>query len=153
MMRLQHYPSTKEEPTLCASTRESLTFYGQKYSIKKTHIFLYIVLYIILIILFYIISFLLFFIVSKIIRKILLSLHAHTLLMFSCQSCPTLCNPMNCSSPGLYIPHHLPEFAKFMFIESVMLSNHFNLLCPLLLLPSIFPSIRAFSNGSSIHIR
>ena len=79
--------------------------------------------------------------------------HAHTLLMFSCQSCPTLCNPMNCSSPGLYIPQHLPEFAKFMFIESVMLSNHFNLLCPLLLLPSIFPSIRAFSNGSSIHIR
>lgn len=58
MMRLQHYPSTEEEPTLCASTRESLKFSGQKYSMKKAHVFLYIVLYIILIILFYIMLYL-----------------------------------------------------------------------------------------------
>ena len=42
---------------------------------------------------------------------------------------------------------------KLMSIESVMLSNHFILCCPLLLLPSIFPSIRVFSNESVLHIR
>ena len=40
-----------------------------------------------------------------------------------------------------------------MFIESVMPSNHLVLCCPLLLLPSIFPSIRVFSNQSALHIR
>ena len=42
---------------------------------------------------------------------------------------------------------------KFMSIESVMPSNHFVLCCPLLLLPSIFPSIRVFSNESALRIR
>ena len=42
---------------------------------------------------------------------------------------------------------------KLMFIESVMLSNHLILCCPFLLLPSIFPSIRVFSNESVLHIR
>ena len=42
---------------------------------------------------------------------------------------------------------------KFMSLESVMLSNHFILCCPLLLLPSIFPSIKVFSNESSLRIR
>ena len=42
---------------------------------------------------------------------------------------------------------------RFMFIESVMLSNHPILFCPLLLLPSIFPSIRVFSNESALCIR
>ena len=42
---------------------------------------------------------------------------------------------------------------KFMFIELVMLSNHLILCCPLLLLPSVFPNIRVFSNGSALHIR
>ena len=41
---------------------------------------------------------------------------------------------------------------KLMSIESVMPSNHFILCCPLLLLPSIFPSIRVFSNESVLHI-
>ena len=40
-----------------------------------------------------------------------------------------------------------------MSVESVMPSNHFILCCPLLLLPSTFPSIRFFSNGSALHIR
>ena len=42
---------------------------------------------------------------------------------------------------------------KFMSIESVMPSNHLILCHPLLLLPSIFPSIRVFSNESALHIR
>ena len=42
---------------------------------------------------------------------------------------------------------------KFMFIELVMLSNHLILCCPLLLLPSVFPSIRVFSNESVLPIR
>ena len=42
---------------------------------------------------------------------------------------------------------------KLMSIESVMPSNHLILCCPLLLLPSIFPSIRVFSNEPVLHIR
>ena len=42
---------------------------------------------------------------------------------------------------------------KLMSIESVMASNHLLLCHPLLLLPSIFPSIRVFSNESALHIR
>ena len=42
---------------------------------------------------------------------------------------------------------------KLMSTESVMTSNHFILCCPLLLLPSIFPSIRVFSNESALHSR
>ena len=42
---------------------------------------------------------------------------------------------------------------KLMSVESVMPSNHIMLCCPLLLLPSIFPSIRVFSNESALHIR
>ena len=45
------------------------------------------------------------------------------------------------------------SFLKFMFIVSVMLSYHFILWCPLLFLPSIFPSIRVFSNELGLRIR
>ena len=45
------------------------------------------------------------------------------------------------------------SFLKLMFIESVMPSNHIILCHPFLLLPSIFPSIRVFSNESALHIR
>ena len=68
------------------------------------------------------------------------------------QLCPTLCNPMDCSMPGLSITNSR-SLLKLMSIESVMPSNHLNLCCPLLLLPSIFPSIRVFSNDSVLHIR
>ena len=44
------------------------------------------------------------------------------------------------------------SLVKPMSIESVMLSNHLILCCPLLLLPSVFPRIRVFSNGSVLHI-
>ena len=69
------------------------------------------------------------------------------------QSCPTLCDPMDCSTPGLPVHHQLSEFTQLMSIELVMPSNHLILCCPLLLLPSIFPSIRVFSNESALPIR
>ena len=69
------------------------------------------------------------------------------------QSCPTLCDPMNCSTPGLPVHHQLPEFTKPMSIESAMPSNHLILCRPLLLLPSIFPRSRVFSNESALRIR
>ena len=60
------------------------------------------------------------------------------LLSFVAQSCPTLCNPMDCSSPGF--PGESPGICfRLMFIESVMLSNHLIPCHPLVLLPSIFP--------------
>ena len=68
------------------------------------------------------------------------------------QSCPTICKPMNCSMPGLPVHHQLPEFKQTHVTESVMPSNHFILCHPLLLLPSIFPSIRVFSNESALQI-
>ena len=68
------------------------------------------------------------------------------------QSCPTLCDPMDFSTPGLPVLHHLPEL-KLMSTESVMPPNHLILCRPLLLLPSIFPSIRVFSNEQALCIR
>ena len=59
------------------------------------------------------------------------------------QSCPTLCDPMNRSTPGLPLHHQLPEF-KLMFIELLMPSSHLILCRPLLLLTPIPPSIRLF---------
>ena len=56
------------------------------------------------------------------------------------QSCPALCNPMDCSTPGFPVLHRLLERLKLMSIE--MPSNHLVLYHPLLLLPSVFPSIR-----------
>ena len=61
---------------------------------------------------------------------------------------------MNRSTPGLHVHHQLPEFVlRLMSIESVMPSSHLILCHPLLLLPSIFPSIRVFSNESALPIR
>ena len=67
--------------------------------------------------------------------------------------CPTLCHPMNCSSPGFPSFTISQSLLKLMFIESVMPSNHFILCRPLILLPSIFPSIRVFSNKSALHTK
>ena len=61
------------------------------------------------------------------------------------KSCPALCNPMDGSTPGFPVLHHLQSLLKFMSIESVMLPNHLIVCHPLLLLPCIFPSIRVFS--------
>ena len=89
----------------------------------------------------------------------------------------TLCDPMDSSAPGSSVLHSLLEFAqlfvtpwtaahqaplsftlswsllKFMSIESVMLSNHLIFCYPLLLLPSVFPSIKVFSNEWALCIR
>ena len=64
-----------------------------------------------------------------------------------------LCDPMGCSTPGLPMHHQLQEFIKLMSIELVMPSIHLILCCPLLLSPSIFPSIRVFSNEAVLRIR
>ena len=69
------------------------------------------------------------------------------------QSCPTLCDPMNCSTPGLPVHHHSRSSLRLMSIESVMPSSHLILCRPLLLLPPIPPSIRVFSNESTLHMR
>jgi len=100
------------------------------------------------------------------------------------QSCPTLCDPMNCSTSGLPVLHSnfsvssvpllswiqlfaTPQTAacqaslsitifwsllKIMSMESLMPSNHLILCCPILL-PSIFPSIKVFTNESVLHIK
>ena len=60
---------------------------------------------------------------------------------------------MDCSTPGLPVHHQLPELTQNSSIESVMPSNHLILCCPLLLPPSFFPSIRVFSNESTLRIR
>ena len=69
------------------------------------------------------------------------------------QSCPTLCDPMNCSTPGLPVHHHLPEFTQthvHRVREAIQTSHP---LSSLFLLPLIPPSIRVFSNESTLHMR
>ena len=60
---------------------------------------------------------------------------------------------MNRSMPGLPAHHQLPEFTQITSIESVMPSSYLILCCPLLLLPPIPPSIRVFSNESTLYMR
>ena len=72
-------------------------------------------------------------------------------LLFSCQVADSF-YPMDCSTPGFPAPHHLLEFAQVHVHWIVMPSNHLILCCPLLL-SSIFPSIRVFSNLSVLRIR
>ena len=70
------------------------------------------------------------------------------------QLCPTVCNPMDCSTCQASLSAtNSQSLLKLISIELVMSSNHFTLCCPLLLLPSIFPSIRVFSSESVLHIR
>ena len=69
------------------------------------------------------------------------------------QSCPTLCDPMNCSTPGLPVHHQLLEATKthvHKLSDAIQPSHPLSFL---LLLPSIFPSIRVFSNESALRIR
>ena len=69
------------------------------------------------------------------------------------QSCPTLCDPINCSTPGLPVHHLLPEFTETHVHRVSVPSIHLILCRPLLLLPPIPPSIRVFSNESTLHMR
>ena len=68
------------------------------------------------------------------------------------QACLTLCDPMDWGQGFLSITNSR-NLLKLMSIESVIPSNHLILCCPLLLLTSVFPSIRVFSNESVFHIR
>ena len=63
------------------------------------------------------------------------------------QSCLTLCDPMDCSNQASL------SITNSQSLLKLMPSNYLILCHPLLLLPSIFPSIRVFSNGSVLHIR
>ena len=74
-------------------------------------------------------------------------------LVQSLRTRPTLCDPMDYSTPGFPVFHYLLEFAQTHVIELMMPSNYLILCCPLLLLPSMFPSIRVFSSESALRIR
>ena len=69
------------------------------------------------------------------------------------QLCPTLCDPMNRSTPGLPSITNSRSSLRLTSIESVMPSSHVILCRPLLLLPPIPPSIRVFSNESTLRMR
>ena len=68
------------------------------------------------------------------------------------QSCLTLCDPMDCSTPSLPVHHQFPSLFELLSIESVIPSHHLILCHPLLLPLSIFPSIRVFCEMSQFFI-
>ena len=87
-------------------------------------------------------------------RSILLS-HMVNIVQFSSvtQSCPTLCDPMDFSTPGLSVHHQLPEFTQthvHWACDTIQPSHPLSSPFPL---PSIFPRIRVFSNNSALCIR
>ena len=69
------------------------------------------------------------------------------------QSCPTLCDPMNRSTPGFPVHHQLLESTQTHVLKSVMPTNHLILCRPLLLLPLVPPSISVFSSKSTLRMR
>ena len=74
-----------------------------------------------------------------------------TSVQFSCSVLSDSLRPHGLQQAKLPCPSQ--SLLKFMSVEAVMPSNHLLLCCPLLLLPSIFPSIKVFSNKSALHIR
>ena len=87
-------------------------------------------------------------------QKTFLNSQVHVLAFSSVtQSCPTLCNPMNRSTPSLPVHHQLSDLPKLMSIKSVMPFTQLILCLPVLLLPPIPPSIRVFSNESTLLMR
>ena len=94
--------------------------------------------------------------VTDCISRCILSRHSFSGLMKSSvqsidQSCLTFCDRMNCSTAGPPVHHQFPELTQthvLMSIMSVMPSNYLILCHPLLILPSVFPTIRVFSNES-----
>ena len=64
-----------------------------------------------------------------------------------------LFDSMDCCMPGFLVLHHLPKFAQTHVIELLIQSNCLIFCHPLLLLSSIFPSIRVFYNGWALRIR
>ena len=91
---------------------------------------------------------------KAIITKITVFIFLYSLnIVVVAKSCLILCDPMDCSMPDFPVLHRLLEFAQLMSIKSVMPSNHLILCHPLLLLPSVFPRFRVFSNVSALHVR
>ena len=88
--------------------------------------------------------------ISNIITRLLYILMKIWLNQFSsvAQPCPTLCDPIDYSTPGFPVHHQLPEPTQ----THVHLINHL-ILCSVFLPPSVFPSIRVFFNESVLHIR
>ena len=93
-------------------------------------------------------------------KFILLALYIIICLSFLCaqfssvaQSCLILCDPIDCSMPVLPVHHQLPESTQthVNWVSDAIQTSH--PLSSLLLLPSVFPSIRVFSNESALHIR
>ena len=86
---------------------------------------------------------------------ILMFAHCNFMITFQfslVQSCLTLCNSVDCSMPGFPVHHrHSWSLLRLMSIESVVASYHL-ILCHLLLLPSVFPSIQVFSNESVLKL-
>ena len=80
-------------------------------------------------------------------------LYSRFLFSSVAQSCPTLCDFMDCSTPDFPVHHNSWSLLKLMSMESVMPSNHLILCHSLLLLPSFFLIIRVFSNESALRIR
>ena len=84
------------------------------------------------------------------------TINVHNLVLSSCsaaQSCLTLCDAMDSSTPGSRVLHCLPEFAQthVHWVGDAIRQSH--PLMPLPLQPSIFPRIRVFPNESALHIR
>ena len=75
------------------------------------------------------------------------------IVQFSHSSCTSLCDPMDCSTSGPPVHHQLLEFTQTHVHWLGDAINHLILCRPLLLPPSIFPSIRVFSNESALPIR
>ena len=71
----------------------------------------------------------------------------------SLKSCLTLSDPMDCSTPGFLSSTISQSLLKLMSIEMMMSFNHFALYHPLLLMSSIFPGLRVFSNELALCIR
>ena len=84
---------------------------------------------------------------------IILNTYMRSVQFSSVTHCVWLCDAMDYSSLGLPVQHQLPEFTQTHLHLVIMSSNHLILCYFLLLLPSIFPSIRVFSNESALHIR
>ena len=93
--------------------------------------------------------------VSKVMSLLfnMLSRPGHIQFSSADQSCPTLCDPMDCRTPGLPVHHQLPEFTQTQSIESVMPSSNLIFCRPLLLLSPIPPSIRVIASESTLRMR
>ena len=82
---------------------------------------------------------------------ILIYFQCHSQFSSVAQWCPTVCDPMHCSMPGFLVHFQLLELAQTHVHQVGDAIQPLILCCPLLLLPSVFPSIRVFSSVSSLY--